>query len=774
VRKDLEGSIATLRTEKAGLAGKLESLEKQLHSQDDTVSKSMANLNLQAATLAASKVDLAEEASKSAALEKELAATRDQLDELRTGAAADKKKRQLEVDSLEAEKVSIEKELKASQETASQNKEEIKELGQRLREAEETLTKRVVELEDEKLKLQTSHSVSKDTLAVETESELVDLKVELAKVSSTKVSLEQQILDLQARLDAKEEAQTKQQEKFKELEKTLTDMQSDTQRAQTAQISAKSTGDSQVLVLNSKIKNLQATLDEKQMQLATTKTRMADIQAEADAKTVKLATEVEALTKKCEELKRTAAASAPAPAEATLESPSESTGTYMTDKERRLAANNKLLSDLLSQTKKDKNALQAQLDEMNERVTSLQTDVEASKKQADSMKAFAHESIMMKVSPVVAASEAGAKANIYGSVRKKGKKGLEMFNQGEGLVLRANMEGEDWLSGRKIGALSNPFLAKKAHKDEEAAEEGEETPVEEPKVPKFVQALKPLPAPTSPAPASAPSPVPVPATAPTATAAAPVPASVPTAPVVAAAASFEALKDPKEHRLQSPSGSTRKLTPTITPPVTKDAVAPLGEPTTPTTPSGTVLRSRVSFSGQLAKHTAAAIQDAPSPPPAKDTPAEPAAGDSPAAMSVKTSPFKMMDSQKKDPKKEEPKKEEPKKEEVKKEEIKKEEPKKEEPKKQEIKKEEPRKEEIKKEEPKKEEPKKDDEEPLQRKASFLKNLPEGDPRRSGSKPEEMSELQKRFMSMKKSEVTQPPLHSLSTLPLSHSLPPSLL
>ena len=161
VRKDLEGSIATLRTEKVGLVAKLDSLEHQLHSKDDTFSKSMADLNVQAASLATAKANLEEETAKRTALEKDMAATRDQLDELRTSAAADKKKYQLQVDSLEAEKASMDKEVKETQAGWTQTKEEIKDLEEKQKEAEVTWVARVQQLEAEKTtwNAKMSHSV---------------------------------------------------------------------------------------------------------------------------------------------------------------------------------------------------------------------------------------------------------------------------------------------------------------------------------------------------------------------------------------------------------------------------------------------------------------------------------------------------------------------------------------------------------------------------------------------------------------------------------------
>ena len=88
--------------------------------------------------------------------------------------------------------------------------------------------------------------------------------MEYAQLSSAKSSLEQQVAELQERLQERENEVAKQTERTKELEEALSDVQTDSKRAATEQISAKSAGDSQVLVLNSRLKVLQASLEEKQ------------------------------------------------------------------------------------------------------------------------------------------------------------------------------------------------------------------------------------------------------------------------------------------------------------------------------------------------------------------------------------------------------------------------------------------------------------------------------------------------------------------------------
>lgn len=90
------------------------------------------------------------------------------------------------------------------------------------------------------------------------------MKVEIAKVTSAKASLESQVAEIQERMQEKEGKLAKQSEKIAELEDSLQNVQSTSKKAATEQISAKNIGDSQVLVLNSKLKVLQASVDEKQ------------------------------------------------------------------------------------------------------------------------------------------------------------------------------------------------------------------------------------------------------------------------------------------------------------------------------------------------------------------------------------------------------------------------------------------------------------------------------------------------------------------------------
>jgi len=76
--------------------------------------------------------------------------------------------------------------------------------------------------------------------------------------------LEQQIADLQERLQERDSAISVHTGKVKELEEALANIENSSKKAATEQSSAKSAGDSQVLVLNSKLKVLQASVDEKQ------------------------------------------------------------------------------------------------------------------------------------------------------------------------------------------------------------------------------------------------------------------------------------------------------------------------------------------------------------------------------------------------------------------------------------------------------------------------------------------------------------------------------
>lgn len=72
-------------------------------------SKSVADLNLQAANLAIAKTDLEQETQKRTDLEKDLASTRDQLDELRTTSASERKKSQQQIEALKVEMEATEK-----------------------------------------------------------------------------------------------------------------------------------------------------------------------------------------------------------------------------------------------------------------------------------------------------------------------------------------------------------------------------------------------------------------------------------------------------------------------------------------------------------------------------------------------------------------------------------------------------------------------------------------------------------------------------------------
>ena len=64
--------------------------------------------------------------------------------------------------------------------------------------------------------------------------------MEYAQLSSAKSSLEQQVAELQERLQERENEVAKQTERTKELEEALSDVQTDSKRAATEQISAKS------------------------------------------------------------------------------------------------------------------------------------------------------------------------------------------------------------------------------------------------------------------------------------------------------------------------------------------------------------------------------------------------------------------------------------------------------------------------------------------------------------------------------------------------------
>lgn len=90
------------------------------------------------------------------------------------------------------------------------------------------------------------------------------MKVEFARISSAKVSLEEQLVEVQSKIAERDDTVSKQALKISELEEALSHIQMDSERAASEQISAKSAGDSQVALLNSRLKVSQASLDEKQ------------------------------------------------------------------------------------------------------------------------------------------------------------------------------------------------------------------------------------------------------------------------------------------------------------------------------------------------------------------------------------------------------------------------------------------------------------------------------------------------------------------------------
>jgi len=95
------------------------------------------------------------------------------------------------------------------------------------------------------------------------------------------------------------------------------------------------------------------------------KARLSDIQAEHEERIAKLSAELEQARKKERPL-----------SEVSGEAASDTGAT--TEKERRLAINNKLLNDMLSQNKKE-------LEELREKVKSLETDVAGAEKHADNI-----------------------------------------------------------------------------------------------------------------------------------------------------------------------------------------------------------------------------------------------------------------------------------------------------------------------------------------------------------------------------------------------------
>lgn len=89
--------------------------------------------------------------------------------------------------------------------------------------------------------------------------------------------------------------------------------------------------------------------------MLTTKTRITELEKESEEKNSKLTAELELLRRRNADLEKEKQKQ-----EAPIEDTNQ-TSAGPTEKEKRLAANNKLLNDLLSQTRKDKQALQSQV-----------------------------------------------------------------------------------------------------------------------------------------------------------------------------------------------------------------------------------------------------------------------------------------------------------------------------------------------------------------------------------------------------------------------------
>ena len=123
-------------------------------------SKSVAHLNLQVADLEAAKAELEQETLRRAALEQDLASTRDQLDDLRTTTSNERKKQQQQAAGLKSEKEAAEQDAKEAKNDLEQAHDELKELTRKLEEVEESWEVRCGHLEEENRKWQSTITLS--------------------------------------------------------------------------------------------------------------------------------------------------------------------------------------------------------------------------------------------------------------------------------------------------------------------------------------------------------------------------------------------------------------------------------------------------------------------------------------------------------------------------------------------------------------------------------------------------------------------------------------
>lgn len=257
--------------------------------------------------------------------------------------------------------------------------------------------------------------------------EVTQLKVEIAKMTSSKASVEKRSQEIQETLKGKDEKIAEQTEKIRNLERQLQNLQEELQKVTNEAASTKNSLDSQISVLNSKIKVLQAAQEEKQTQLLISRNNITELQAAYDSKLI----ELEEVKKKNEQLEKGLLLNEKKPLATADE-------TTQSDREKRLAINNQFLNDMLSQRKREKELLEAKLDEMAKKVLSLEKDLVLAKNQTQSMKMFATESIRMKANQTAQGNSIPNASAVKKRIQKK-----ESFEK-EGLALKVKDEEEDY------------------------------------------------------------------------------------------------------------------------------------------------------------------------------------------------------------------------------------------------------------------------------------------------------------------------------------------